>query len=348
MRPLPRSDSRSSTSAAGGRDLALALQDERVGGERDHARARALAAGQHDGGGGHRRQPDGVAPHRAAVVHEQAQRAPRRGPAAGDELVRVARPPARNLKGQVEVEVALAPGAARRQPPVAAGGARRRAGRRARTAARRAGGPARAACGSVAAPRSASSATAASGSVRRRSWKRGLVEPADCGETCSSLPVAPRELVAGERAPAALADDVARRARRSASGRLRRGPALAFPGGCGLLLPRRAASGARSARARSPPACARSPPRAAAGRRARRPRRRRTSRRRAAARARRAGAPSPRPSRTRSIAPRTDAPIRTCGCSRVEPRELDGGRRPAGRRRPVTRSTIARSPGASW
>ncbi len=54
--------------------------------------------------------PTRVAPHRAAVVDEQAQRAARRGPAAGDQLVGVLRPPAGNLKGQVEVEVALSPG----------------------------------------------------------------------------------------------------------------------------------------------------------------------------------------------------------------------------------------------
>ena len=77
--------------------LALALQHERVGGERDHARADALGAVEHDRGGGHRRHPDGVAAHRAAVVHEQADRAPRRGPAAGDQLVGALRAPAGDL-----------------------------------------------------------------------------------------------------------------------------------------------------------------------------------------------------------------------------------------------------------
>ena len=212
------------------------------------------------------------------MVDEQAQRAPRRGPAAGDQLVGVRRPPAGNLKGQVEVEVALSPGPARAQPPVAAGGARGRAGRRGRTAARRAAGPAARSCGSVAAPRSASSATAASASVRSRSWKAASSSRPTAGETCSSWPWRAGELVAAQRPAAALADDVARRGAAQRAARSPGSGPSAFPGGSApaRLGP---ASAARSARARSPRACARSPPRAAAGRRARRPRRRRTSRR---------------------------------------------------------------------
>ena len=60
--------------------------------------ARSLRV-EHDGRRRHRRQPDGVAAHRAAVVDEQAQRAPRRGPAAGDQLVGVRRPAPRQPQG---------------------------------------------------------------------------------------------------------------------------------------------------------------------------------------------------------------------------------------------------------
>ena len=56
------------------------------------------------------------------MVDEQAQRAPRRAPAAGDQLVGVARAALGNLEGQVEVEVALPRGPAGLQSPVALGG----------------------------------------------------------------------------------------------------------------------------------------------------------------------------------------------------------------------------------
>jgi hypothetical protein len=57
------------------------------------------------------------------VIDEQAQRSARRRPAARDQLIGVVRASTGNLKGQVEVEVALSPGLAGTQPPVAAPGA---------------------------------------------------------------------------------------------------------------------------------------------------------------------------------------------------------------------------------
>jgi hypothetical protein len=57
------------------------------------------------------------------VIDKQGDRASRRRPAAGDQLIGVVRASTRNLKGQVEVEVALSPGPARAQPAVAALGA---------------------------------------------------------------------------------------------------------------------------------------------------------------------------------------------------------------------------------
>jgi hypothetical protein len=144
------------------------------------------------------------------VIDEQAQRASRGRPAARDQLVGVFRSPTRNLKGQVEVEVALSPGLSGSQPPVAAPGAgaeapgaheqppgepprldpQLRIGGRAEVGEQRDGGV----------------------WVRAQEiMERLLVEPADRRRDLIELPVALRELVARQRAAAAFADDIARR-----------------------------------------------------------------------------------------------------------------------------------------
>ena len=236
VRPLPRRESRSSTSAAGG----ARTSPWRCSTSASAAKAITLvlvpALGAVEDHGA--RRPSRPAPtawpaHRAAVVDEQAQRAARRGPAAGDQLVGVARPPAGNLKGQVEVEVALSPGPARAQPPVAAAacrapsrpgaheqprgeppglGAQLRVGGRAEVGEQRDGGVRR--------------------RSRSRSWKAGLVEPADRGRDLLELRRgAPASWSRAQRAPAALAARPRAPRRRSASGppRRRRAGAGLFP-----------------------------------------------------------------------------------------------------------------------
>ena len=144
------------------------------------------------------------------MIDEQAERPARRGPAAGDQLIGVGRASAGNLKGQVEVEVALSPGASRAQPPVAAlvacaepPGAHEqprrepprlepqlRIGGRAEVGEQRDGGV----------------------GVRAQEVLEGvLVELSDRRRDLLELLVALGELVARQRAAAALADDVARR-----------------------------------------------------------------------------------------------------------------------------------------
>ena len=197
--------------------------------------------------------------------------------------------PAGNLKAQVEVEVTLSPGLAGAQPPVAAAGARAeppgadeqargeppglgaqlRVGRRAEVGQQRDGGV---------------------GVGAQQVVEGRLVEPADRGRDLLELPVRARELVAAQRPPAALLDDVARRGPAQRTARSAREQALGFSLRRRLRLGVRLRDrAARSARARSPRASCPSPPRAAAGRRARRSRRRRTWRPPARARPRRAG-----------------------------------------------------------
>ena len=223
-------------------DLALGLEDERVGGERDHARRGVLGARQHDRRSGHCREPDRVAVIEPlwSTSRQSARRGANQGRAIVGPRARGPRAPPASGRGRGLLrprrrrEPAVAPGAALAEP---AGPG---------TGARRACGPGRAARGRSPRPcrRRARSRRRDRG---QQLLERGLIEPADLGRNLLEATVAGFELGRlSVRRPAPGPRRAPGGAQRAAGGR-RRGPA--FRGGSAPFGG--VGSAARAARAHS-------------------------------------------------------------------------------------------------
>ena len=311
------SDSRSSTTPAAGRRVPVPSRIERLGGERDDAAAQAVRARADDRGGGDRGQRDARGRSSSRCDRRAGRRpgAPRRtGGRRGRCGSRGRRPELRSSVRSRSRSPSVAPARATiRRVPRRRGSPTRPSGGSSRSASRRAS---RRSAGSVATARSASSATAASPSRDSCGGERVLVKPADAAAR-------PRRSRRG-RAPARRGSAV-RRARFSIApaGLLRAQRAASAggrPAGAALVLPD-AGSGGGGQRLLEQlgdhllggPVLVLVDPDPSRQRRHRGIEQAIAVQRRRS----RAAARSPRASRTMSIAPRTEAPLRTAGCVRV-------------------------------